>query len=367
MLKGKTQTYNIIMSLIYGICLPRKIYLISDSRLTTRAADDTETYSDDFGKWLNLTPKLGVVVANNAHQASWMLQKITPSTRTNGMGWDFTDLEKYLNANLQDIAHQYYAETGQTSNSVGFIFGGFENTKHLEIDAGRMGDAMSAPLIAQEGKMIEQTVDMDVVNAFSKVLHSAAKTGKQVQNGTMFEVPIPRPRVLAVSVRATNTGAEVIYEDTKCYDGVVFNPQYKTERVELPSDFISQLEYRDKTFEQGQATIYEDCRNILLYTDKLLDEKQWPTVGGEVIPYLITPEFAGFATGPYIRVKNGQQYLGGIGTNDKGEFHYYDRSGKMIPYRFIYGYIDGVRKGSTDIKMDLLQLTNEETTASLHA
>lgn len=335
------------MSLILGICLPRKIYLISDSRLTSEKADGTKTFSDDFGKWLDINPRLGVVVANNAHQASWMLRKMLPDIRAQGMEWDFTDLETYLNDNLERLGNEYYAETGLVSNSVNFIFGGFEKNKKLEIESSRLGDAMAAPVkAAGEGVTVEQSVDMDIINAFSKVLHKAVEVGKQVSNGTLFEVDMPKPRVLAVTVRATNSGTEVVYEDTMCYDAVVFNPQYKTERIKLPAGLIGQLEYRDKSMEQGQATIYEDYRHILLYVDKLLDDKQWPTVGGEVLPQLIMPDSSGFATGYYIRVKDGQQYMGGIGVNEKGEMHYYDKQGNMIPYRFIYNYLD--EKGRDD-------------------
>lgn len=329
------------MSLIFGICLPRKIYLVSDSRLTTLHEDGSRTFSDDFGKWVDINPRLGVVTANSAYQASWILRKIIPEIKKRGMVWDFTDLNHYLKENLKEVAKNFYSETHRLEESASFIFGGFEKTKKLQIEAARLGEAMSAPVVAAgEGNPVEQSVDMDIINAFSLVLNRAAAEGREVPGDTLFDVNLPKPRVLAVTVRATNKGVKVKYEDAMCYDGLVLNPNFKTERIKLPGDLIGQLEYRDKSSETDQTTIYEDYKHIILYVDRLIDEKQWHTVGGEILPLLILPDSSGVATGNYVRVKNGERYIGGIGTNDKGEVHYYDKQGKMIPFRFIYNYLD---------------------------
>ena len=326
------------MSLIYGLCLPRKIYLVSDSRLTTRHSDGSITHSDDFGKWLDIVPKVAVVVANSAHQASWMLQKMLPEIREKGMEWDFGDVERYLKANLKRVATEYYTETGFTSNSVSFIFGGFDHSKKLKIESSRMGNAMSAPIMrAGEGHTFTQTVDMDIINAFSKVLHEGP-----VEAGTMFEVDLPRPRVLAVTVRAIHTGTEIIYEDAYCYEGIVFNPSYKTERIEVPSELIGDLEYRNTNPGSSEKAIYQDCSHILMYTDALIDEKGWPTVGGEVLPLLVLPDTNGFATGQHVRIKDGKRYVGGVGADEAGRMFYYNREGGTTPYRFIYDYLDSV-------------------------
>ena len=120
------------MSLIFGLCLPRKIYLVSDSRLSSSDG----SYKDDFLKWLDLNPRLSVVVANSAYQASWLLKKIIADIRpTAGWDWDFTELEVYLRANLEKYANQFYAETGLVSDSVSMIFGGFEqnNKTYLRV------------------------------------------------------------------------------------------------------------------------------------------------------------------------------------------------------------------------------------------
>lgn len=329
------------MSLIYGLCLPRKIYLVSDSRVTSLHDDGAVSFKDDFGKWLDINPRLAVVVANSAHQASWMLQKLFPMPRTERMIWDFTDLENHLRKNLKDVGDAYYSVTGEISNSACFIFGGFEKNAKLVIESRRIGDVMSAPFVQHgDGHQQTQSVDMEIMNALLTNIQEAAKRGESVEAGTTFEVDLPKPRVLAVTVRATNAGTEVVYEEAMCYEGLAFNPGYKTERLELPPAFVSELEYRDRSSEKGQESIYEDCRHILLYTDGLLDEKQWPTVGGEVLPLLVLPDMTGFATGQYKRIKNGEEYVGGIGSNENGEMFYWDKDGNEVPYRFIYTYID---------------------------
>lgn len=81
--------------------------------------------------WLDLNPRLSVVVANNVHQASWFPKKmIKDVSRGDGMDWDFTDLARYLRVNMKRLADEYYSETGEYARSVGFIFGGFEKIKN---------------------------------------------------------------------------------------------------------------------------------------------------------------------------------------------------------------------------------------------
>ena len=149
------------MTLIYGLCLPRKIYLVSDSRLTSNDG----TFKDDFGKWLDLNPRLSTVVANSAHQASWMLRRMAKDIRQDGWEWDFSNLEKYLHTNIEKLADEYYATTGEYGRSVNFIFGGFEKNKKLEIESAIMGEVMSMPIRTRgtEGVPVAQSVDMTLL------------------------------------------------------------------------------------------------------------------------------------------------------------------------------------------------------------
>lgn len=327
------------MSLIFGLCLPRKIYLVSDSRLSSSDG----SYKDDFSKWLDLNPRLSVVVANSAYQASWMLKKIMADIRpTAGWDWGFTELEEYLRANLEKYGNQFYAETGLVSHSVSMIFGGFEKDKKLILESGRLGEVMSVPVIAAgEGVSVNQNVDMTIINAFSKVLNVAASKGQEVSSGTEFEVDLPKPRVLAVTIRPTNQGAEVQYEDALPYDGLVFNPNFRTERVKLPAELIGQLEYRDRDGESGDdGWIYAENAEIIKYVKRLTDEKGWDTVGGTILPLLVTPDGSGFATGEYVyRSNDGTVSHGGL-TQIDGKPHYYDEDRSIKPYRFVYDYLD---------------------------
>jgi hypothetical protein len=228
------------MSLIFGLCLPRKVYLVSDSRLTSSDG----SYTDDFSKRLDLNPRLSVVVANSAYQASWILKKIFADIRpTVGWDWDFAELEAYLRANLERYGNEFYAETGLIADSVSMIFGGFEKGKKLVLESGRLGEVMSGPVQAVgEGVTINQNVDMTIINAFGQVLHEAAAKGQDVPAGVEFEVDLPKPRVLAVTIRPTPRGTKVEYEDALPYDGLVFNPNFRTERIKLPVELIGQLE-----------------------------------------------------------------------------------------------------------------------------
>lgn len=327
------------MSLIFGLCLPRKVYLVSDSRLTSSDG----SYVDDFSKWLDLNPRLAVVVANSAYQASWILKKIMSDIRpTAGWDWGFTELESYLRANLEDYGNQFYAETGLIADSVSMIFGGFEKDKKLVLESARLGDVMAGPVkAAGEGVFVSQNVDMTIINAFMEVLREAGARGQEVPSGTEFEVNLPRPRVLAVTIRPTPRGAEVEFEDARPYDGLVFNPSFRTERIKLPIELIGQLEYRDRTGENGDdGWLYAENTEIIKYVKRLTKEKNWDTVGGTILPLLVTEDGSGFATGEYIyKSPEGTLTHGGL-TEIEGKPHYYDENGDIKPYRFVYDYLD---------------------------
>lgn len=327
------------MSLIFGLCLPRKVYLVSDSRLTS----SNGSYTDDFSKWLDLNPRLAVVVANSAYQASWLLKKIICDIRpTAGWDWGFTELEAYLRENLEKYGNEFYAETGLITDSVSMIYGGFEKDKKLILESARLGDVMSVPVkAAGEGVMVNQNVDMTIINAFSKVLKEAAAKGQEVGAGTEFEVDLPRPRVLAVTIRPTPQGVEVVFEDADPYYGLVFNPNFRTERIKLPAELVGQLEYRDRTGENGDdGWLYAENTEIIKYVNWLTKEMNWDTVGGTILPLLVTPDGSGFATGEYVyKSPDGVETHGGL-TEIDGKPHYFDEQGNIKPYRFVYEYLD---------------------------
>lgn len=337
------------MTLIYGLCLPRKIYLISDSRLSSSDG----THKDDFGKWVDLNPRLAVIVANNAHMASWMIRRLTQYVKREvGYDWDFTQLEDYLKEGLKVLADEYYTETGEYSRSVNFIFGGFEKNAKLSIETSRLGEAMGAPpRAAGDGVPVFQSVDMDILNAFRPIIEQGNLTGVPVTDGTIFEVDLPKPRVLAASVRATNSGSEVTFEDTMCFDGIAFNPNYKTERVKLPSELLGQLNFRDMSGQSSEDILYGDNALIIPYTYRLISEQGWDSVGGELTPLLVLPDSTGIATGHYVRLDSeGKEFIGGIGQIE-GKIHYYDNNKEMHPFRFIYDYLDDESSLTSDAKL----------------
>jgi hypothetical protein len=64
-------------------------------------------------------------------------------------------------------------------------------------------------------------------------------------------------------------------------------------------------------------------------------------VDGTILPLLVMPNGAGFATGEYIyQNPDGTLTHGGITTDTNGKPQYYDESGKVKPYRFVYNYLD---------------------------
>lgn len=147
--------------------------------------------------------------------------------------------------------------------------------------------------------------------------------------------------MLAVTIRPTQQGTEVDFEDAKPYDGLVFNPSFRTERIKLPAELVGQLEYRDRTGESGDfGWLYAENAEIIKYVKRLTAEKNWNTVGGTILPLLVTPDSSGFATGEYVyKNPDGTVTHGGL-TEVDGIPHYYDEDGNVKPYRFVYKYLD---------------------------
>lgn len=328
------------MSLVFGLCLAKKIYLVSDSRLTY----DNGSYKDDFSKWLNLNARLSVVVANSAYQSCWLLREIRKEVKES---WGFSDLEKYPRENIEKLALRFYAETGLLNHSVGMIFGGFDNSKKLTIEASRLGEIMSSPVrMAGEGISVSQSIDKQIRETLAKNLIQATAEGRRICKGDIIEIDSPKPRVLAITIKAINDGVSIDFENTECYDGLVFNPKYKTERVVLPDELIGQLEYRNKSGETKESEFYSDQGYIITYIYRLLKERNWPTVGGNIVPLVMTPYFSGFAMGDYIYVPkdgSGQLYGGIVDVN--GRMHYIDENRERKPYRFVYDFIGEMKNG----------------------
>ncbi|MEI8103735.1 MAG: hypothetical protein WCG84_02405 [Candidatus Moraniibacteriota bacterium] len=333
------------MSLVFGLCLSKKIYLVSDSRLS----NEDGSFRDDFAKWLNLNAHLSVVVAGSAHQACWLLRKIRQETKED---WLFADLEGYLQKNIHNLSDQYYAETGRISNRVGMIFGGFDKDKKLTVDAVRLGEIMSSPVRdAGEGVRVMQTVDLQIREALARKMLEYMAKGKNVGSGDIIEIDSPKPRLIAITIKATNKGSEVIFDNAECYDFLVFNPKYKTKKIVLPDLLFGKLDYRDKSQKTEESTLYQDQGYILTYVYRLLKERGWPTVGGQIIPLVMTPAFSGFAMAEHIYTPRGggNSIRGGI-ISINGRMHYYDENHILKPFEFVYDFIKNMdAKGDAKI------------------
>ncbi len=328
------------MSLIFGIALPRRIYLVSDTRVT--AADGST--EDDFAKWVDINPRLATVVAGNAHLASWMLRKIIPDVRINKKGWEwhFGQFENYLKDYLYAYALDYFEAYPALDRSACFIFAGFDPTKKLRIEAMHLGEAMGSPVqAAGEGVMVDQTVDMTVMNAFMPMLQAATENGEPVGANAYFDVDLPRPVVIAVTVGydEENNRPQIKFEYAECLDGIAFNPNYEVERAKLPSLLVGNLEYRNKS-DDWESELYTDYGLINTYVHRMLREKSWPSVGGEILPIYVTEQMCGFATGEYVRkTEDGKLVKGGV-IEQGGKMHYRDKDDKLKPYKYIYEYLD---------------------------
>jgi len=320
--------------------------MVSDSRLTTRREDGTESYVDDFAKWTNLNSKLIVIASGNARLACTLIGQIIGQLNSKST---FSDLDDILDNQLPVMAKAYYARYGDgLADTAGLIFGGFDSTKKLQVDAARLGDVMSKTVIAAgEGNQVQLYADPDVLKALTDTMEKAKKMGAQPGRGWMITVDTPKPVIKAIDIKADpsdSSGVDIETTEISCYESISFHPNYKTERILTPDEVLSQVDFPidSASGEDGMKVLGKESEVMINFSNKIAAERGYPSVGGNFVPIAITPlGFSGLVTGPlYRRLSDGSsEFVGGYDVVD-GKLNYYETPDKLVPYRHLIDYLE---------------------------
>lgn len=323
------------MTVVLGVNLPRKVYLFSDTRLTTEKNDGSKIHSDNLLKFDVLNENAALVAAGDLRPAQYAvieLKKLLKPTSS----VDYVRM--VLEQNIQAIMTRYVNETGKHSGAFGFIIGGYNPHRPLKIDAGRLGEVMSANLVSKgEGSRMEYEMDMRIVTPLMKKIDSLGKLGRKAEKGTNITYDdIAESKVFGFKhdVR-TNTFS---IKEAGVYDHVIFQPKSDLfEAITIPDELISKLEFREKGEGKKEALMLDTTTymgEIMKYTSK----GQFPTVGGNIFPVLIIPGAAIVQDMELMAfTPRGIEVIGAIRVDESG-FYYTLRNGESGKYALLKDY-----------------------------
>jgi hypothetical protein len=320
------------MSLVFGIALAERIYLVSDTRLTVGS-----DHQDDFCKWHNLNGRLGVVAAGYMEMAGHMFHELRERVGENDT---FTEFDKVLTDNLKDIATEFYTQTGSYKQEVGLVFGGYDPALKLQIESGKLGDVMAPPLKNRPGQAVDVQFHPKYFDALRSSLAVIPETGEVgVPPGTLLTIDSPRPRVVGAHIYVNQQGVQIKREEVNIYEGLSFHPNWETDRVQLPLDLVGELDFGPTSVATLEQQFYDESAKIISYVKQLIQDRKFTTVGGNVLTYILTSTgLSGFPIGQLARRGDAgkPKIIGGTWVDGKGRLYLYDKQGKLHLSRNIY-------------------------------
>jgi hypothetical protein len=333
------------MTVVLGVNLPRKVYLFSDTRLTTEKSDGSRTHSDDLLKFDVLNENTALVAAGDMKPAQYAIIELKKLLKpTSSIDY----IRMVLEQNIQEIMSRYVNETGKHSGSFGFVIGGYNPHRPLKIDAGRLGQVMSANLVSRgEGSHMDYEMDMRIVTPLVKKIESLGKLGRKAERGTNITYSdIAESKVFGFKHNIRTNNFEI--KDAGVYDHVIFQPKSDVfESITIPDELISKLEFREKGEGKKEALLLDTTTymgEIMKYTS----QGQFPTVGGNIFPVLVVPGAAIIQDMELLSfTPNGIETIGAIRVEESG-IYYTLRDGKTGKYTLLKDY-----KPSSDDKLDI--------------
>lgn len=280
------------MSLILGLHLLERIYLVSDTRLSYLDGKEPE---DNFIKVFKLNNSISAVAAGSAHPASFILNRLREGINEKST---ISDLNTLIKLKLIGFINDYVNTTGNHSGNVALVIGGFNHEKGKRIEASRLGKAMSTMVIPAQGKQVNQSFDKRLIESFVQL--SGKGKGDYI---TVHNVRTADLLSVTFDVR-TATISDV--KSTECYDYIIFHPNQTIKQVQIPDEIVSLLEFRDRAGKSIENILYEEAEILINCVRRILRENNFSSVGGHIYPLLQLPELASFPTGDIATINDGQ-------------------------------------------------------------
>ncbi len=319
------------MSLILGLHLLNKLYLVSDTRVT-KTAGNSETHEDNQLKFEAINPKISVVVAGNGHQAAFIvseLKKIVGKEKT------ISDLETFLAKDIKEIASNYIASFNNPSLSA-FIFTGFTDKQGKTVNSSTLGNVMSGA-IRKYGAM-QQSVHKEI----TKSLVSEISRKGVLQKNDPIEIDVRGSKMLSLELDTRNNSTKV--RQIECYEYAMFYPGYQSKPLPIPDDITSLLEFRNISGNSTEDVLYKDAEILINFVNGTARENNFTSVGGHVIPILQSFDTGViFLTGDLAQIKNGQIVKTGSLYVEDGKICYELPNGQKGVYNKVESLLEPTR------------------------
>lgn len=317
------------MSLILGVHLAKKLFLVSDTRATKEYRDGRKEFSDDLIKLFNINKRITALEAGSAAPAAFIMRRLKEEV---GEAGTLDDLLNIINTKLNEITSEYVNKTGHYGQ-VALIIAGYNPLKIKKIESSDLGNAMSAELVARgNGSGTIQSIDNDIKNSLAKAI---LKKGT-LQKDDLVEIENTLDSgIIAVKIDIKNNRFTV--EEIGCYKYVIFHPDQSFVTINLPIEIISQIEFGYKDSKNWEDILYRDAERLMSFTNKEIQKYNFETVGGNLFVALATPDnYFIFPTGDIGTFKEGKIYIiGSIFVDDNGDICYTLEDGKTGKYRFV--------------------------------
>lgn len=319
------------MTLIVGLRGINKSYLAADSRVTNRETGD---HRDDVSKWINFGRFATCVVAGNALMAAYICEGVLAIA---GEEPTYQQVKMVFDRDLESLSRQFNQITGKFESCV-IILAGYQLDAKDSFDMGKIGMAMGASVQKADGKTVMQSIDPEIIKAMQTVFNEQGRKGwnkEGVGRGTRATVDKPKSEVTAYDINLDGNGVNIDVKEADTYEALIYGADTATNRLELPTETISEIYFRDTKGMNSLDIIATDGIYFVAFINETITTRNYTNVGGNVVPLYVTPQLHGFATGKVGRIdpKTGKpEILNDIEVID-GQMHYKDTDGKLKPYR----------------------------------
>lgn len=313
------------MSLILGVHLPRKIYLVGDTRLTTRKGL-TKSYEDDLIKFFSINTGVSAVAAGDAQAAAFILNQLRVSA---GEAATITDFENNIKVWVEKGVKKYVEESKRHRYDLAFIIGGFDKGREQEINSTTFGEIASLEPRQIEGKTFHQDIDMIVMSGLAKYILKHGEAGAN----TVFTAELPYSKIIGVEAHIYPTYMKIETKLIGCYEAIINHPDQSTKQITLPPDIVSRIEF-GKRASSAEDQVYSEALKLVVYALKLAEAEGFDSVGGNFLPFLRLPDHAYIPTAELFRKQNDGTVvkIGGY-ENVNGMLQYENKDGSSGIYR----------------------------------
>jgi hypothetical protein len=325
------------MSLILGLHLLNKLYLVSDTRVTS-TKNKTHSYEDNQLKFEAINPQISVVAAGDGHLAAYVVSELKKAIPRQSR-LSRSDLEK----EIEKIAREYVEKFYKFTTSV-FIFTGFSNKQGKTVNSTTLGDVMSA--YVKEHGAAQQSIHKEITKA---LVSEISKRGILRKNDP---ITIDTTDSVMFSAEIDTKAGTIKTELIKPYEYSIFHPGYKNKPLPIPKDVISHLEFRNISGMSAEDVLYQDAEILTNFVNKTVRENGFDSVGGHIMITLQTLNTGlRFPTGDLGKVQNGVITYAGSIYVENGNICYKLPDGKQGVYKKLESLL------STNLKLETKDLS----------